>query len=94
MGQGKGAHLKIPEVEGRARFKNLPIRAFAEFGLHRIGGITVCKDREIGATGEPPYPLRMVAVLVGEENRLNLIDGFAEGFKFRLNTFSAETGID
>jgi hypothetical protein len=94
MGQRNGSNLKIAKMESGARFKDLPVDTLGEFRLHCIGGIAVRKDRKVRASGETPYTLGVVVVFVSQEDRLDLVSGFADRFKHLINAFSAKAGVD
>ena len=74
--------------------KDLPVDFFDEFALHRVGGIAIGKDRQVGAFGEAAYPLRVVVVLVRQEHRIDGIDRFTDCFEHESDPLAGKAGIN
>ena len=64
-----------------ASFEQLPADSVVEFCLHGAGGSVVGKDFEGTVFADTADPPGVVAVLVSEENGVDLVNRFATGFE-------------
>jgi len=73
MRHGEALDAQIAEFEGGARIENLPVGLVLQFRLNGLGRHHVGEDDGVELLGEGGNPCRMVSVLVGDENRVDLL---------------------
>ena len=81
VGDGEALDLEIAEAKARAGFEELPFRLVAgiQLGLHGAGGGGVGKDADARKFFQALDAGGMVAVFVGEEDRVDVFERFARG---------------
>ena len=94
MRNGEAVDLKVAEGDGGARFEELPLGEAGHLGVEELGGEAVAIDGNGVAFGEDGEAADVVAVLVGEEDGLDVGDGATDGGEAEFDLFSAEAGID
>src|SRR5437870_3205307 len=79
MGDGEAFDLKIAETKAGAGFEDLPAGLMLEAGLHCARRGSVGKDLDLGKFLQPFDAGSVIAVLVGEEDGVDLLERSAHG---------------
>ena len=91
---GEALNLEIAEAEARAGFERLPVGPVRQPALHRARGGGVGEHADVRKFFQAIDAAAMIAVLVGEENGIDPVEGFAHGREQRGKLAGGKSGVD
>ena len=91
---GKGVNFEIAKTEARTGLENLPRGPMLEAGLNCPRGRAVCEELDLRKFREPVDSGRVIAVFVGEKNRVDLGERFADAGEKLSQLADRKTGVD
>ena len=87
-------HFEVPETKGGTRLEKLPVDPVLQAALDGFGRAAVGKDADIGMPGESAERGGMVAVLVGEEDRIDALPRLRGGGQQLAQFPRRKAGVD
>jgi len=94
VGNPEATDGEVLKTEGRAAVEGFPTGAASEFFLNCPGGEAIGKKLNVLEACETANSGGVVAVFVGEEDGLDVVYGFADGFKTFTDAFPGKPSVD
>ncbi len=94
MRQRKAFDRQIAKLESRSSVEDPPIRLVLQFRFNGPGGHQIGVDYGIEFLGEGGDACRVIAVLVGDENRVDLFGANTSLLHHAAESFTTETGVN
>lgn len=91
---GKRVDFEISEAKTGPSGKDLPIGPISEAQLKGACGCFVSEDFDVREFSQSIEGGRVIAVLMGEKDRLDVFEGFSEGGKELAEFAGGEAGVD